>query len=106
MFAPALSRPRGLAIYKGRRSVGRDEHFRPVTGNLQSSILNVSASGVQLSLPPSVMLTSQPKDSRLTNQATCLSWRLMKPKPHASSACLPRHRAVAYLFLIRSYAGS
>jgi hypothetical protein len=44
-----------------------------VTGNLQPGIVKVSASGVQTSLPPLALLTSQPKHSRLIEQATCLS---------------------------------
>src|SRR6266699_59919 len=45
-FAPGLSRPRRLAIYKGDLYVVTNT-LDPVTGNLQSSILKVSASGVQ-----------------------------------------------------------
>src|SRR5262249_958689 len=45
-FAPGLSRPRGLAIYHGDLYVALNT-FDPVTGNLQSSIIKVSASGVQ-----------------------------------------------------------
>jgi len=45
-FAPGLSRPRGLAIYHGDLYVALNT-LDPVTGNLQSSILKVSASGVQ-----------------------------------------------------------
>src|SRR6266496_2604902 len=45
-FAPGLSRPRGLAIYHGNLYVATNT-LDPVTGNLQSSIIKVSASGVQ-----------------------------------------------------------
>ena len=45
-FAPGLSRPRGLAIYHGDLYVAANT-LDPVTGNLQSSIMKVSASGVQ-----------------------------------------------------------
>src|SRR5215471_13917006 len=45
-FAPGLSRPRGLAIYHGDLYVAMNT-LDPVTGNLQSSIMKVSASGVQ-----------------------------------------------------------
>src|SRR6266566_1511937 len=45
-FAPGLSRPRGLAIYRGDLYVATNT-LDPVTGNLQPGILKVSASGVQ-----------------------------------------------------------
>jgi sugar lactone lactonase YvrE len=45
-FAPGLSRPRGLAIYHGDLYVATNT-LDPVTGNLQSSIVKVTASGVQ-----------------------------------------------------------
>src|ERR1051326_1024742 len=45
-FAPGLSRPRGLAIYHGDLYVATNT-LDPVTGNFQSSIVKVSASGVQ-----------------------------------------------------------
>jgi sugar lactone lactonase YvrE len=45
-FAPGLSRPRGLAIYHGDLYVATNT-LDPVTGNLQSSIMKVTASGVQ-----------------------------------------------------------
>jgi len=41
-FAPGLSRPRGLAIYKGDLYVATNT-LDPVTGNLQPGILKVSA---------------------------------------------------------------
>src|SRR6266496_143669 len=41
-FAPGLSRPRGLAIYHGNLYVATNT-LDPVTGNLQSSIIKVSA---------------------------------------------------------------
>src|SRR6266487_659653 len=44
-FAPGLSRPRGLAIYRGDLYVATNT-LDPVTGNLQPSIVKVSASGV------------------------------------------------------------
>src|SRR5215475_5797927 len=45
-FALGLSRPRGLAIYHGDLYVATNT-LDPVTGNLQSSIMKVTASGVQ-----------------------------------------------------------
>src|SRR5262245_14141992 len=45
-FAPSLPRPRGLAIYHGDLYVATNTLDR-VTGNLQSSIMKVSASGGQ-----------------------------------------------------------
>src|SRR5258708_7570830 len=45
-FTPGLSRPRGVAIYKGDLYVVMNT-LDPVTGHLQPSILKVSASGVQ-----------------------------------------------------------
>ena len=45
-FAPGLSRPRGLAIYRGDLYVATNT-VDPVTGNEQESIVKVSASGVQ-----------------------------------------------------------
>jgi sugar lactone lactonase YvrE len=45
-FAPGLSRPRGLAIYRSDLYVAMNTSD-PVTGNFQSSILKVTASGVQ-----------------------------------------------------------
>jgi sugar lactone lactonase YvrE len=45
-FAPGLSRPRGLAIYHGDLYVATNT-LDPVAGNLQSSIVKVTASGVQ-----------------------------------------------------------
>src|SRR6266487_3841126 len=45
-FAPGLSSPRGLAIYRGDLYVATNT-LDPVTGNLQPGILKVSASGVQ-----------------------------------------------------------
>jgi sugar lactone lactonase YvrE len=45
-FAPGLSRPRGLAIYHGDLYVATNT-LDPVTGNFQSSIVKVTASGVQ-----------------------------------------------------------
>jgi sugar lactone lactonase YvrE len=45
-FAPGLSRPRGLAIYHGDLYVALNT-LDPVTGNLQSSIVKVTASGAQ-----------------------------------------------------------
>jgi hypothetical protein len=45
-FAPGLSRPRALAIYNGDLYVVTNT-LDPVSGNLQSSILKVSANGVQ-----------------------------------------------------------
>ena len=45
-FAPGLSRPRGLAIYHGDLYVATNT-LDPVNGNFQSSIVKISASGVQ-----------------------------------------------------------
>ena len=45
-FAAGLSRPRGLAIYHGDLYVATNT-LDPVSGNLQSSIVRVTASGVQ-----------------------------------------------------------
>jgi sugar lactone lactonase YvrE len=45
-FAPGLSRPRGLAICHGDLYVATNT-LDPVTGNFQSSIMKVTASGVQ-----------------------------------------------------------
>ena len=45
-FAPGLSRPRGLAIYHGDLYVATNT-LDPVNGNFQSSIVKVTASGVQ-----------------------------------------------------------
>src|SRR5215470_9084107 len=45
-FAAGLSRPRGLAIYHGDLYVAMNT-LNPVSGNLQSSIMKVTASGVQ-----------------------------------------------------------
>jgi sugar lactone lactonase YvrE len=45
-FAAGLSRPRGLAIYHGDLYVATNT-LDPVNGNFQSSIVKVSASGVQ-----------------------------------------------------------
>jgi hypothetical protein len=45
-FTPGLSRPRGSAIFNGDLYVVTNA-LDPVTGNLQSSILKVSVSGVQ-----------------------------------------------------------
>src|SRR5215475_5052375 len=45
-FGSGLSRPRGLAIHHGDLYVATNT-LDPVTGNLQSSIMKVTASGVQ-----------------------------------------------------------
>ena len=45
-FAPSLSRPRGLAIHHGNLYVAMNT-LDAVTGNFQSSIVKVTASGVQ-----------------------------------------------------------
>ena len=45
-FAPGLSRPRGLAIYHGDLYVATNT-LDPVTSNFQSSIMKVTAGGVQ-----------------------------------------------------------
>ena len=53
--------------------------LQPVTGNLQPGIVKISASGVQIPFATLSVVNFSAEAVAIVEQATCLSWRLIKP---------------------------